>query len=356
MAYLVKPRLLAVEQADAPEDFASLPLHASGIPLSERISRSHGLALILVISEFSQKNATALGALREWANEKFDKDPTFIYATQATHHAELPASIFSSFVYNLFAGPRIMAEEEALRFVRRRMHVFHATDAFAQLKSDFYESFGRDREAAELLAQYEFDQARKSVPAILAAWFWIIVTAFGIYRFCFVHRAMRDKIQNTLSGLWFVLALFYLIEAWTQNSVPVMLSSLLCAAIGLYLRRPLIWTRGEDRGLSLRLVTLGAKSLTLITFLTLSLMGIHLLTWIKTGTIDNPDPIMLLSSAITGNFFHEPVELKRNLGRLIGILWLLALGICLRILMLEREPDLEAPERLDQLKTMPPTD
>jgi hypothetical protein len=194
------------------------------------------------------------------------------------------------------------------------------------------------------------------VPAILAAAFWIVVVALGAFRFMRVHRALRDKIQKTLSGLWFALALFYLIETWTHNSVQVMLSSLICAAVGFYLRRPIVWSRGEDKGLSFRLVTLGSKSLTLITFVTVSLLSIHLLTWLRTGTIDNPDPITLLYSALTGNFFHDPVDLKRDLARMIAVLWLIALASCLRILTLAQEPDLEAPERLDQLKNIPTDD
>ncbi len=356
MAYFVKPHPLSIERALAPDDLQTLPDHSSQIPLSMRISKSHGLALVFVISEFSQKNANALGAVRSWATEKFEKDPTFLYGSQTTQVLEIPPSIFSSFAYNLLAGPRILAEDQALDFLRATKHEFHKTEAYTQLRSDFYESFGRDKESALLLANYEFERAKAAVPVLLSACFWLIMVLLGIYRWIWVHTSTRDKIQMTLSGLWFILATFYLIETWTQNSVQVMLSSLLCAAIGFYLRRPIVWSRGEDRGLSFRLVTLGSKSLALCSFLTLCLMGIHLLTWIKTGTLENPDPITLLTSGLSGNFFHDPLDVKRNIARIIGILWLICLGWCMRILTLDREPDLEAPETLDQLKDMPPLD
>jgi hypothetical protein len=349
MAYFVKPHPLSIERADVPEDIASLIMHSSDIPLSNRISKSRGLAMVFVISEFSQKNANALGAVREWATNKFDQDPTFIYATQTPRRLELPASIFSSFFYNLLAGPRILAEEQGLRAVKRTMKAFHKTEAYAQLKSDFYESFGKDKETSFLLAHYEFDRARDSVPVVLAAVFWLAVILLGVYRFIYVHKSVRDKLQNTLSGLWFVLAIFYLIETWTQNSTQVALSSLLCAGVGFYLRRPIVWSRDEDTGLSFKLIRLGSKPLALISFLTLSLMGIHILTWIKTGTIENPDPVTLIVSACTGNFFHDPTEIKRDLARSIGALWLLFFAWTARLLMMEFEPDLEAPENLDAL-------
>jgi hypothetical protein len=356
VAYFVKPHPLSIERALAPEDLQTLPDHSSETPISIRISKSHGLALVFVISEFSQKNAMALGAVRAWATDKFEKDPTFLYGEQTAPRLEIPPSIFSSFAYNLLAGPRILAEDQALDFVRATKQVFHQTEAYAQLKSDFYESFGRDKESALLLANYEFERAKESVPVLLSACFWLLMVILGIYRAGWVHKSMRDKIQMTLSGLWFILATFYLIETWTQNSVQVMLSSLLCAAIGFYLRRPIVWSRDDDRGLSFRLVTLGSKSLALVSFVTLCFMGIHLLTWIKTGTLENPDPITLLTSALTGNFFHDPLDVKRNIKSIIGILWLACLAWCMRILTLEREPDLEAPEKLDQLKDMPPLD
>jgi hypothetical protein len=349
MAYFVKPHPLSIERADVPEDIASLVMHSSDVPLTNRISKSHGLAMVFVISEFSQKNANALGAVREWATNKFEKDPTFIYATQTPQRLELPASVFSSFFYNLLAGPRILAEEQGLRAVKSTMKSFHKTEAYTQLKSDFYDSFGKDKETSFLLSHYEFDRARESVPVVLAAVFWLAVILLGVYRFIYVHKSVRDKLQNTLSGLWFVLAIFYLIETWTQNSTQVALSSLLCAGVGFYLRRPIVWCRGEDTGLSFKLIRLGSKPLALISFLTLSLMGIHILTWIKTGTIENPDPVTLIVSACTGNFFHDPTEIKRDIARLIGVLWLLFFAWTTRLLMLEVEPDLEAPENLDAL-------
>ena len=117
-----------------------------------------------------------------------------------------------------------------------------------------------------------------------------------------------------------------------------MLSALLCAAIGFYLRRPITASRGEDRGFSLRLLTLGAKSLALLWFLTITLLGIQLLSWMKTGSLSNPDPITLLIGSFTGNYFHDPLTIKRNLAHLIGLTWLAILALTMRVLMMEQNP------------------
>jgi hypothetical protein len=216
---------------------------------------------------------------------------------------------------------------------------------------DYYDSFGRDQEAALLLSNYEFDRAKKSVPVLLSALFWLMMICVGIYRAMKVHKTVSEKIQKSLSGLWLTLSVFYLIETWSQNSVQVLMSSILCGAIGFYLRKPIIASLQTDGSLSFKLVTLGLKPLLLISFATLSLVAIHLLTWIKTGSLQNPDPVTLFLFAVSGNFFHDPVFAKRVLERTIGVLWLIALAWVLRIVTMEQEIDLEAPERLDSLVT-----
>jgi hypothetical protein len=235
--------------------------------------------------------------------------------------------------------------------VRKQIHAFHKTPLFEQIRADYYDSFGRDQEAALLLSNYEFDRAKKSVPVLLSALFWLVMICIGVYRAIKVHKTPSDKIQKSLSGLWITLAVFYLIETWSQNSVQVLMSSILCGAIGFYLRKPIMATLQADGSLAFRLVTLNMKPLLLIAFATLSLVAIHLLTWIKTGSLQNPDPVTLFFFATTGNFFHDPVFAKRILERTIGVSWLVALAWVLRVMTMEQDIDLEAPERLDSLVT-----
>jgi hypothetical protein len=351
LAFFVRPHSIDVQTADPPDDYAVLPQHAAKLPLASRISRGNSLALVLTFSEFSRENGSVFIALREWGTDMFQKDPTFLYATQIGQQYEVPSSIFGSFVYNILFGPRIVAEDQILHVVRKQIHAFHKTPLFEQIRADYYDSFGRDQEAALLLSNYEFDRAKKSVPVLLSALFWLVMICIGVYRAIKVHKTPSDKIQKSLSGLWITLAVFYLIETWSQNSVQVLMSSILCGAIGFYLRKPIMATLQADGSLAFRLVTLNMKPLLLIAFATLSLVAIHLLTWIKTGSLQNPDPVTLFFFATTGNFFHDPVFATRILERTIGVSWLVALAWVLRVMTMEQDIDLEAPERLDSLVT-----
>jgi hypothetical protein len=351
MAYFVKPHSILPEVADLPEDYASLPEHSSDVPLATRISKASGFAFVLTVSEFSRENANVFVALRDWGIEMLQRDPTFLCAPQYRHQFEVPSSLFGSFVYNVFAAPRILAEETLLHIVRRQLHVFHKTEVYTQIRQDYYDSFGRDRESALLLSNYELDRAKKSVPTILSALYWLAVVGIGVYRFFYVHQGMIDKIQKSMSGLWLALALFYLIETWSQNSVQVMLSSILCAGVGFYLRKPITGKRQADGGLSLKMVSLTTRQLLLLAFVTISLLIIHILTWIKTGSLENPDPVTLLFFSLGGNYFHDPMLAKRVLERTLGMLWVLSLAWLLKMLTTEQEIDLEAPERLDSLIT-----
>ena len=346
LSYFAKALQFSFVGKEPPPEYASLPEHASSVPLASRIAQSSGLALVFVISEYSQKNAAALEALRNWARDHFQKEPRFLDVSYTVNQVNLPQGLFGSFVKNLIDTPKNFLEDKTFNFVREQIAAFHKTGAYAQLKDDFYDSFGRDKQSALLLASYEYERAQQSVPVLLGALFWLIVVISGIYRVNKVHSHRRDKAQKSLSGFWIFLACFYLVESWVQNSVPLMLSSLVSGVFGIYLRRPITASRGDDKGLSFRLLTLGAKTLGLLWFFTFSLVTIQILTWIKLGTLVNPDPISLLIFGLTGNYFHDPILVKRILVRLIGILWLFAVFFTIRLLMAEHEPDMEGQSDL----------
>ena len=351
LAFFVRPHSLTMQVADPPDDYVSLPQHADKLSLASRISRGNSLALVLTFSEFSRENGFAFIAMREWGTEMFLKDPTFLYATQIGQQFDVPSSIFGSFVYNVMFGPRIIAEDQILHVIRKQIHAFHKTPVFEQIRGDYYDSFGRDKESGLLLSSYEFDRAKMAVPTVLSAIFWLLMILVGIYRAVKVHKSVSEKIQKSLSGLWLTLSIFYLIETWSHNSVQVLMSSILCGAIGLYLRKPIVASLQPDGALTFKLITLNVKALILIAFTSLSLVAIHLLTWIKTGSLENPDPVTLFLFAVSGNFFHDPIFVKRVLERLLGVLWLGALAWVIRVMTMEQEIDLEAPERLDSLVT-----
>lgn len=352
MSYFAKPRTVSLITKIVPADFATLP-NATSTQLFERISKSSGLALVLVISEYSQSNVAALESLRTWALEHFQQEPGFLQITQSISLPEPPQNIFGAFCENLFAGPRAFLEDKVMWFALKRVIQFHNTAAYTSIRNDFYDSFGRDKQSAILLASYEFERARQSVPVLLAFLFWVILFIAGIYRWFYVHKGLRDKEQKTLSGFWIVLSIFYLVQSWIDNSVPFMLSALFSLLIGIYLRRPVRWVRDADKQISFKLITLGAKTLALFWFITFSLVVIQILVWIKTGTLFRPDPISYIIFGLTGNYFHDHLLLKRALVRLIGLAWLFGLLASVRLLSFEKEPDLEDPENFDSLRTSP---
>jgi hypothetical protein len=61
-------------------------------------------------------------------------------------------------------------------------------------------------------------------------------------------------------------------------------------------------------------------------WVTYSIFLIQVVTWIHTGSLDDPDPITLLISSITGNFLHDPVYAKRAIMLCLGLGWLLITG------------------------------
>ena len=181
VAYFSKSNPPSLNSMDAPSDWALLPPHVSGKSLANRLNQSSGLALVLTISEYSQKNAAALESLRAWATERFEKQPTFLIAPiKQDYRLNAPQSLFGSFCDNLFVAPRVVLAEQATKFVRKRVYAFHKSGAYQRLRSDFYDSFGKDREAALLLASYEFERMKSSIPVLLASLFWII-TIVGRY-------------------------------------------------------------------------------------------------------------------------------------------------------------------------------
>ncbi|HEY9712881.1 MAG TPA: hypothetical protein V6C72_05390, partial [Chroococcales cyanobacterium] len=110
---------------------------------------------------------------------------------------------------------------------------------------------------------------------------------------------------------------------WVENEVPMLISAWVCLWVGIYIRRPVTVSYGEDKGLSLLLRKLSQSTIALITWATFTLVAIQFMTWLKMGTLNNPDPFMLIISSVTGNFLHDPLSAKRSIGHVLGICWLL---------------------------------
>jgi hypothetical protein len=325
MAFFVRPHPSSVELDPEIQELPDLKAHYSlESGLSERVSRSHGLALVLTISEYSSKNAVALESLRSWAQDNFQKNPAFLHENAAPAPTRPHNSIIDAFCYSLFTGPRMLLEDQAMLFLKNQIAMCHTTKAYQSFRADYFDSFGLDRESARMLALYQAERAQSAVGVILSVVYWLLAIAIGTtLHLRLPDRARSTRWQRSLAFFWFSLALFYIIVAWVNNDVSVLVSSIVSALFGLYLRRPIAVSFGEDKGLSLRLLVPNARALTLVTWLTSSLVSMQLLTWMHTGGLENSDPITLIISAITGNFVHDPSTARHYFMDAIGIFWLL---------------------------------
>lgn len=292
--------------------------------MSSRVANSFTLALVLVKSEFSEKNAAGLEYLRVWAQESFQKDPSFLRPVTLNVPVEVQHSIIDSFLYNLFAGPVYLLQEQIMEFLAHRIDDFHHSRAYLSFISDYYEVFGMDQESASLLARYQSERAKSAVNVILCAGFWLLVAVGGAISIFTARPGTRtSRGQWLLAYGWLLASTLYLILAWMENQVAVMASSIICGAVGLYLFKPFKIQISEESALNLKLVTLSPQFVAIFAWISVSLVAIRLITWVKTGTLFAPDPLTLLASSWSGDFLHDPVHAKKNITRFVGSLWLL---------------------------------
>ena len=143
MVFFVRPHPSTVELDTEVQELPDLKAHYSNESgLSERVSKSHGLALVLVISEYSRKNAVALESLRSWAHDNFQKDPGFLHQPPQSLAPRPHNSIIDAFCYSLFTGPRLVLENQVLGFLRNEIALFHTTKAYQSFRADYFDSFG----------------------------------------------------------------------------------------------------------------------------------------------------------------------------------------------------------------------
>ncbi|PZM81233.1 MAG: hypothetical protein DKT66_18610 [Candidatus Melainabacteria bacterium] len=326
LSYFYKPQPPVRELVRASQEMpAGTQLPATGAaPMASRVANSFTLALVLVKSEFSEKNATGLEYLRVWAQENFQRDPSFLRPVTLKVPVEVHHSIIDSLFFNLFAGPVYILQARVMDLLASRIDDFHHSRAYLSFASDYYEAFGMDQESASLLARYQSERAKSSVNVILCAAFWLLVTAGGIISVFASPPAMRkSRGQWLLAYGWLLVALLYFVVGWMENLVAVMTSSVICGAIGLYLYKPFKIQVSEDSALSLKLVTPSPQFIAIVAWISVSLVAIRLITWIKTGTLFAPDPLTLLASSWSGDFLHEPVHAKKNIKNFVASIWLL---------------------------------
>lgn len=293
-------------------------------PMSKRVANSFTLALVLVKSEFSEKNATGIECMRVWAQENFQRDPSFLRPVTLKIPVVVHHSIIDSFFYNLLAGPIYFLQDHVMDFLSARIADFHNSKAYLSFVGDYYDSFGMDVESATLLARYQSERAKLAVNVVLGAVFWLLVAVGGVVSILTARAGRRSsRGQWLLAYGWLLVALLYLVVGWIQNSVPVMTSAIMCGAIGLYLCKPFKLQISEESALNVKFISLSPQYISIFAWISVSLIAIRLITWAKTGTLFDPDPITLLASSISGDFLHEPVHAKKNIKAAVGLIWLL---------------------------------
>lgn len=293
-------------------------------PMANRVANSFTLALVLEKSEFSEKNATGIECMRVWAQENFQRDPSFLRPVTLKVPVAIHHSIIDSFFYNLLAGPMYFLQDRAMDYLSARVADFHNSRAYLSFVGDYYEAFGMDVESATLLARYQNERAKLAVNVVLGAVFWLLVAVGGMISILTVRAGIHtSRGQWLLAYGWLLVSVLYLIVGWIQNSVPVMASAIICGAVGLYLCKPFKLQISEDSALTVKFVGLSPHYVAIFAWISVSLVAIRLITWAKTGTLFDPDPITLLASSFSGDFLHEPVHAKKNIKSAVGLVWLL---------------------------------
>jgi hypothetical protein len=329
--YFVKPH---------PSVFEALWPAGSGVPkpaqarlLANRIARSYDEALILTRNPFTAPtDATSLEALRNWASKSFARDPNFLHPSSIEEDYAGSQSVIDSYAFSILASIRFAFEGLTAKFLAARIAAYHQTDSYRFFALDYMGLFGNDSEARQLLLQYESSRALDTIDPLLIALLWLVLCVIAVW-YCVKAKSTRPskRLQNVLAGGWLGLAIYYIIFASVQNQVSVFLAGIICSVVGLYLSCPVSAKYSEKTGISLEPIALSTPVVTLLGWLSISLLIIRLVCWIKTGSLSHPDPITLIVSGLKGDFLHDPVHVKRNLDRIFGLFWL-----CLTLWILPR--------------------
>lgn len=355
LSYFEKPKEPIIEVVNMMQELPGVqPSYPGDTVFADRVVKSYNWALVLVKTEFGGANVVALDSLRRWATDNFRRDPHFL------HPIIIPVpephfSVFDSAIYNLVAPIKYFIDERTADVLRWRIEEFHKTNAYKSFQVAYYDLFDVDAESATLLARYQSDRAKLAINVILCAVYWVIAIVGGAVWYLRARQGQRStREQRLLAYGWICMGTYYFIIAWTTQQVTVFVSAVLALAAGFYLRRPITVSFGQDSGLSFRLISLGPRILALVTWISISLIAIQGMTWIKSGVLSDPDPITLLVSSFTGNFLHDPTSTKRTILRVIGIVWVVASLWTLRFIRYEASGEREIEEQLDSLDTIEP--
>ena len=324
LTFFVKPHPEQVEFASPRQELPNYKAQYPGdTKLSDRIVKSYDLALILVQTPFMQKNFNALECVRRWARERFAEQPDFL------HPAVLPLSttnhdtIFGAFGYNLFSVVHDYANYVASLVVKARVQAFQQTYAYQSFRSAFYDFFGWDTEAANLLARYQNDRAKIGADVLLWTVGWLLA---GIAGFVYIYRnrkaAYFEALRKVTATTWLLLATAYFIQMWETEKASSLVSMLFSIATAAYLFCPIAIVRHKEAGQRIARVHFTPNLTSLASWLTISFLAIQVLTWIRHSAPGATDPVTMLIGSLSGNFIHDPARSKRLITVAIAAFWL----------------------------------
>lgn len=356
LTFFVKPH---PEQVEFVSPRHELPNYTAQYPgdtkLSDRIVKSYDLALILVQTPYMQKNFNALECVRRWARENFAEHPDFL------HPAVLPIAttnhdtIFGAFGYNLFSVFHDYANHLASLAVKSRVESFHQSDAYQSFRSAFFDFFGWDAEAANLLARYQNDRAKIGADVLLWAAAWV---AAGIAGIAYIYRnrktAYFDALRKVTATTWALLATAYFIQMWQTEKASSLVSMLFSAATAAYLFFPFAIIRHKDIPARIARIRFTPNLTSLASWLTISFLAIQVLTWIRHSAPGATDPVTMLIGSISGNFIHDPARSKRLITFATAAFWLAFSFWTSRQRTKTYEPEADIESRFEELDAVAP--
>lgn len=323
LAYFARPKPPRLELVSPRQEY---PDYSESYPaeskLAKRLTRSYGLAMILVQSPYTERNVEALDAVRSWAKERFQDKPDFLRPIGPESMPESRHTAIGSVFYNLFTGIYYWLEEAVGEILRVRIDQFHSTKQYASFRTAYFDLFGLDNETAALLAKYQTEKAKRAIPVILWTSMWVLAALYALVRL--VRAKSRfDTMRRLLGYAWLLGAGTYLLLACVDNQVSALVAAFVCACLGLFFTYPVVLTSRSDSDLpNFRKIYIGSNWVSLALWMTLSVAAIQILTWIRTGSAGAPDPVTLALSSLSGNFLHDPAREKRLVLQAVGIIWL----------------------------------
>lgn len=351
LSFFVKPRAPMLEMVspmqELPEFEARLPADRV---LAERVMGSFGIAMVLVRNPYTEKNAAALENVRSWAKERFHDAPDFLHPVRVRPEHEPNDTILGALGYNLWAAAHYAMQGQVGSFISWRIARFHETDAYKSFQSAYFSLFGKDDESATLLARYQTDKAKSAIDVVIWTVCWGAYLCVAALVTMLSSRKLRfERLRLCCSAAWLLIGISNAAHAWMSNSIPSMLSGLLSFAAAVFLWRPfLLRTRQDDATLKVAFYEPGSGWISLSVWLTYSLLAMTVLTWIRGGVPEFPDPVTLLLSALNGNFVQDPEDGKRIIARVVGLVWI-AVSVWA---LFQRDGDRRVEDELENLTTL----